>query len=93
MTSHSTSTILNPTSPFLKFCTQITNGTIMGLLRLVAHTYNLTSREAVCVYFDRTNDAEKTIGFKQLVNKYFQDCCDEYINTQQEIIDGKKTII
>jgi hypothetical protein len=64
----------------------------MSLLRLVAHTYHLTASEATRAYFDGTNEAEKTVGFKQLLNNYFQQCCDEYIITHQQIIDGKKQL-
>ena len=90
MASSSQSTIFDAESPFLKFCTDTTNGTMMSLLRLVAHNYHLTAAESIRVYFDGTNEAEKTIGFKQLLNNYFQQCSNEYATTHRQIIDGKK---
>ena len=92
MASFSSSSIFDTTSPFVEYCTTTTRGTLMSVLRLVAHTYHATPAEAVNAYLDGTNVAQKTIGFKQLLNDYFQQCCDEYMITHQQIVDGTKQL-
>lgn len=53
------STTLNSVSLFLISWTEIKRGTLMSLLRLVAHTYHLRAVEAVHTYVDVMNAVQK----------------------------------